>query len=77
MTAFFFFFFFTLVTGPRRSLSRKLSDARVYEPQIHDGLARHRFRSLDKKVRGGLVFKVHRLVYHSTLGLTVIKKKKK
>ena len=30
----FFFFFFALVTGPRRSLSHKLSDARVYEPQI-------------------------------------------
>ena len=29
----FFFFFFTLVTGPRRSLSLKLSDTRVYEPQ--------------------------------------------
>ena len=29
-----FFFFFTLVTGPRRSLSLKLSDTRVYEP--HD-----------------------------------------
>ena len=29
-----FFFFFTLVTGPRRSLSLKLSDAKVYEPQI-------------------------------------------
>jgi len=27
-------FFFTLVTGPKRSLSRKLSDTRVYEPQI-------------------------------------------
>ena len=26
------FFFFTLVTGPRRSLSLKLSDTRVYEP---------------------------------------------
>ena len=26
------FFFFTLVTGPRRSLSLELSDARVYEP---------------------------------------------
>jgi len=32
--AHFFFFFFTLVTGPRRSLSRKLSVTRVYEPQI-------------------------------------------
>ena len=28
-----FFFFFTLVTGPRRSLSLKLSDTRVYEPR--------------------------------------------
>jgi len=28
-----FFFFFTLVTGPRRSLSLKLIDTRVYEPQ--------------------------------------------
>ena len=28
------FFFFTLVTGPRRSLSLKMSDTRVYEPQI-------------------------------------------
>ena len=27
-------FFFTLVTGPRRSLSLKLGDTRVYEPQI-------------------------------------------
>ena len=26
--------------------------------------------------RGGLVFKTHRLLYHSTLGLRVIKKKK-
>jgi hypothetical protein len=30
--AFFFFFFFTLVTGPRRSLSLKLSETRVFEP---------------------------------------------
>jgi len=30
----FFFFFFTRVTGPRRSVSLKLSDTRVYEPQI-------------------------------------------
>ena len=28
-------------------------------------------------IRGGLVFKAHRLLYHSTLGLRVIKKKKK
>ena len=37
----FFFFFFTLVTGPRRSLSLKLSDANVYEPQIRARLGNH------------------------------------
>jgi len=31
-TLIFFLFFFTLVTGPRRSLSLKLSDTQVYEP---------------------------------------------
>ena len=36
---FFFFFFFTLVTGPRRSLSLKLSDTRVYEPQIQESMS--------------------------------------
>jgi len=30
-----------------------------------------------KRFRGGLVVKAHRLVYHSNLGLRVIKKKKK
>jgi len=30
-----------------------------------------------QRFRGGLVFKAHRRVYHSTLGLRVIKKKKK
>jgi len=29
------------------------------------------------RFRGGLGFKAHRLLYHSTLGLRVIKKKKK
>jgi len=29
------------------------------------------------RFRGGLVFKAHRLVYHSTLGLGVLKKKKR
>ena len=29
-----------------------------------------------KRFRGGLVFKAHRLLYHSSLGLRVIKKKK-
>ena len=30
-----------------------------------------------KRFRGGLVFKAHRLLYHFSLGLRVIKKKKK
>ena len=30
-----------------------------------------------KRFRGGLVFKAHRLLYHSTLGSRVIKKKRK
>ena len=30
----FFFFFFTLVTGPRRCLSLKLGDTRLYVPGI-------------------------------------------
>jgi len=30
-----------------------------------------------KRFQGGLVLKAHRLVYHSTLGLRVMKKKKK
>jgi len=30
-----------------------------------------------KRFRGGLVFKAHRLLYHSTLGLRVIKNKKR
>ena len=30
-----------------------------------------------RRFRGGLVFKAHRLLYHSTLGSRVIKKKKK
>ena len=30
-----------------------------------------------QRLRGGLVFKAHRLVYHPTLGLRLIKKRKK
>ena len=32
---------------------------------------------ISQRFRGGLVFKAHRLLYHSTLGLRVIKKEKK
>jgi len=38
----FFFFFFTLVTGPRRSLSLKLSDTKVYEPQMEESVVGER-----------------------------------
>ena len=34
-------FLFTLVTGPRRSLSRKLSDTKVYAPYIRALLGNH------------------------------------
>jgi len=36
-----------------------------------------RIREMFQRFRGGLVFKAHRLVNHSTLGWRVIKKKKK
>ena len=39
------------------------------------GLAAQLLRINVKRFRGGLVVKAHRLVYHSTLGLGVIKKK--
>ena len=58
-----FFFFFTLVTGPRRSLSLKLSG--MFRRFVEDG-----------SLAIFPVFKAHRLLYHSNLGLRVIKKKK-
>ena len=45
-----FFFFFTLVTGPRRSLSLKLSDTRVYEPQIRARLRRFLVELFERSV---------------------------
>jgi len=52
-TFFFFFFFFTLVTGTTRSLSLKLSDTRVYAPQIRAllGTAAHLCRVVVLKLR--------------------------
>ena len=49
----FFFFFSTLDTGPGRSLSLKLSDARVYEPQIRArlGTTAHLCEVVDLKSR--------------------------
>ena len=69
------------VTGPRRSLSLKLSDTRVYEPQralLFMELFLEGFpptlRKNVKRFRGGPVFKAQRLVYHSTLGSRVMQK---
>jgi len=42
------------------------------KPSIQEQLLRRNV----KRFRGGLVFKAHRLLYLSTLGLRVIKKKK-
>jgi len=42
-------FFFTLVTGARRSLSLKLSDTRVYEPQIRARLGGGRVRRASQR----------------------------
>ena len=39
--------------------------------------ARKRLTDKVERFRGGLVFKAHRLFYHSTLGSSRIKKKKK
>ena len=41
------------------------------------GLEEQLLRRNVKRFRGGLVFKAHRLLYHSTLGLRVIKKKRR
>ena len=55
----------------------------VYEDKIVPGSSRwtvsrsYRWLLSVKRFRGGLVFKAHRLVYHSTLGLRAIKKKRK
>ena len=41
------------------------------------GAEEHSLRRNVKRFRGGLVFKAHRLVYHSTLGLRVMNRRKK
>ena len=50
---FFFFLIFTLVASPRRPLSLKLSDTRVYEPQIraHLGTTAHFCRVVVLKLK--------------------------
>ena len=54
-------------TCPRES--RFIEDVHLIQEQV--------LRRNVKRFRGGLVFKAHRLGYHSTLRWRVIKKKKK
>ena len=46
-------------------------------PALWKGVREQLLRRNVKRFRGGLVFKAHRLLYHSTLGWREIKKKKK
>jgi len=65
-----------------RTFTWKLRPESGLDCLIRAIFARHRIVTYSpcrnvKGFRGGLVFKAQRLVYHSTLGLTVIQKKKK
>ena len=56
----------------------KYTSMRRKEPGLAKLVRPNRLRlSNVKRFRGGLVFKAHRLLYHSTLGLRVINKKRK
>ena len=58
--------------------SLELSDTQAYEPQIRALLGTaSNFCEYEKQFRRGIVFEAHRLVYHSTLGLRVMKKKRR
>ena len=46
------------------------------ELDLQFSISKQLLRRNEKRFRGGLVFKAHRRVYHSTPGLTIIKKKK-
>ena len=46
-------FFFTLVIGPRRALGLKLSDTRVYEPEIRTAIASHQVERISS-IEGSL-----------------------
>ena len=61
-----------LISEGRISFAAKRAVAGVV-PQRQKQVLRRKV----KRFRGGLVFKAHRLVYHSTLGWRVIKNKKK
>ena len=44
---------------------------------VHFSISQQLLRRNLRRFRGGLVFQANRLMYHSTLGLRVIQKKKK
>jgi len=49
----------------------------AFGPSVRVGGREKQIHRNVQRFRGGLVFKAHRLVCHSTLGLRVIRKKKK
>ena len=60
----------------RGGVESNFGDYQARTQTLHPKPPRNRFRNV-KRLRGGLGFTAHRLVYHSTLGSKVIKKKKK
>ena len=71
-----FFCFWTLDTGPKKVLGPV---SLVPIDMIIEGVLdiRLEIHINMQRFRGGLVFKAHGLLYHSTLGLRVIKKKRR
>ena len=61
------------LTGTSAGLGRARASSEL-PPACHSG---HLLSGNVERFRGGLAFKAHRLVYHSTLDSRVIKKKKK
>ena len=65
----------TLLKGEARNLQlRKQVSSLVDRRGLFVACSQARERNV-KRLRGGLVFKAHRLLYHSTLGLRVIQNK--
>ena len=66
--------------GPSRTCDESKEEEEDTLGDVTGGYAprqEQQLRRMVKRFRGGLVFKAHRLVYHPTLGLRVIKKKKR
>ena len=61
-----------LISGSNQTISTRIRSAVQDALQWKQVLGRH-----VERFRGGLVFKAHEMVFHSTLGSTVIKKKEK